>query len=369
MLYLGQASNYISKTTYHLFAHGTPKDSSSLISYLASHYNAPDTSIFLTNNGRSALCLGLKSFLKKGDAVVVNAFTCYAVIEAIRSAGLTPVFADIELTTLNYTPETLLSLLKSNKNIKAFIIQNTLGYPVDIRPFEKLKKDHHLLLIEDAAHCTSRLYPDGREIGTVGDIVAFSFGKGKSIDTITGGALLLHSTPIVPVSAPVKSPSFAQNFRARFYPFFGVFLRASIRLHLSRFVAGALLKLHFIERSADAPLDISRCLSHWQARLALEEFKKSKPTSTPLRRFYLVKNRDILLKKLRDSGYYFDEFWYESPISPKRYYKNIHFPESSCPNSIYASKHIINIPTWYSKSSLKSAESIIKHHIEEYQNE
>ena len=360
MIFLGEASNYIGKVAHHTFSLGFPHHSADLRAYLAGRYDADLKTISLTSNGRSALCLALKSLIPPNSEVVLNAFTCHAILVAIREAHCTPVFADIDEDTLHYSEKTLSSLLKSHKNIKAFIIQNSLGYPVDIRPFETLAKKNNLVMIEDMAHCAGRLYPDGRECGSVGDAACFSFGKGKSIDTITGGALLFHSTPVFPQPSPRRRPRFSANFRARLYPFFGVLLRASFKAKMNKILAGILLKLHLIERSADSPLDLSRRLAHWQSRLALESFEKLKPTKSPLREFVLVDNRDDILDDLRDSGYIFDEFWYEVPISPARYYSYSGFDESACPVATSVSKRILNLPTWYDEKYLKKARKIIK---------
>ncbi len=356
MIFLGEASNLKGKTLHHLFTHGRKKDSLVLKNYLLKTYGTKE--VFLTSNGRSALCLALKSLVPKNSEVVLNGFTCHAVLIAIKKAGCIPVYADIEKETLNYSPETLENLLKTHKNIKAFIIQNSLGNPVDIEKFEKIAKKYDLKLIEDLAHCAGRSYRDGRLIGSVGDASAFSFGKGKSIDTTTGGALIFHETPENLPKTPEKKPKFSQNFRARFYPIFGVFIRASFRTHTNKITAGLLLKLHLIERSADAPLDLSRRPAHWQSKLALEQFKNL--GKGPLREFCLVNNREELLKKLKKKGYYLDEIWYDVPVSPIRYYKNSGFNEKECPTATEVAKKIINLPTWIEKSKLKTAEKIIK---------
>lgn len=360
MLFLGEASNLKGRTLRHIFAIGTKKDSKNLELSLAKRYQASKENVFLTANGRSALCLVLKSLVKKDSKVVINGFTCHAVLEAVKSAGCTPVFADIEKATLNFTPKTLEDLVKKDKNIKAFVIQNTFGNPVDIQSFEKIAKKHNLVLIEDLAHCTGTFYPDGREVGSVGDAVALSFGKGKSLDTTTGGALIFKTTPERPPKKPEKRQKLAQTLRARFYPFFGVLLRASFRLHLNKFLAGGLLKLCLIERSADAPLDLASRPAHWQSKLVLKQLNELK--KTPLRTFDFVENREDLLKKLRKSGFVFDEFWYETPVAPARYYQKSGFDEELCPVATEVSKTIINLPTWYSKFDLKPALKIIEEH-------
>lgn len=361
MIFLGEASNYRGKILHHLLATGKESDANALKSYLSKRYKSENSSVALTVNGRSALCLALKSLVPPHSEVVVNAFTCHAVLVAIRGAKCIPVFADIEEKTLNYTPETLEKLLKHSHNIRAIIVQNTLGYPVDIRPFESLTKKYNLKLIEDLAHCASRIYPDGRECGTVGDATCLSFGKGKSIDTITGGTLILHNAN-KKIIFPSQKPRFADTFRARFYPVFGALLRALYHIHLNKPLAFLLQKLHFIERSADSPLDLTRRLSYWQSKLALESLKSSKPTKEPLRSFYLVNNREELLNSLRKSGYVFDEFWYEVPISPARYYPPAGFNESYYPVAASVSRRIINLPTWYEKDKLKTAKKLIEDH-------
>lgn len=361
MIFLGEASNLRGKTLKHLFAFGTKSDSNRLKSALATRYGSKEENVFLTANGRSALCLALKNLVSKGSEVVLNGLTCQAVVIAIKSAGCVPVFADIEEKDLNYSEKTLNSLLNSHKNVKAFIIQNSLGNPVDIRPFEKLAKEKNLVLIEDLAHCTGRKYPDGREIGTVGDVAALSFGKGKSIDTITGGALILKN-PVKPLKFQSSRQSLSRTLRARWYPFFGALLRACYKIHLNKPLVALLLKLHWIERSADAPLDLNSRLSHWQAKLALEQLNSLEKNPGPLREFELVENREELLKKLRKNGYIFDEIWYDVPVSPARYYKKSGFDEKSCPKTTEIAKKIINLPTWYKKEDLKTAKKIIKEH-------
>ena len=123
-----------------------------------------------------------------------------------------------------------------------------------------------------------------------------------------------------------------------------------------------LIKIHFVEKSADNKLDIKRKISKFEAKLAAEQFKSLK--NTPLREFCLVKNRDEVLKELKEAGYYFDGFWYERPVSPERYYKKTHFPEKDCPVAVEVSEKIINLPTYYSEKQLEKAREIIKKYSE-----
>ena len=381
MIFLGLASNYRAKDIWrHSFAVGSTKDYQSLEAALAKKYHSDLSRTSLIYSGRSAIALALKSFLasgrlQKGDHVAINAFTCHAVLEAIKYAGLEPVFVDLERAVNgeilpNYPAQSLDKLAKKDRRLRCFILQNTFGFPVDIRQFEKVKQAYGLLLLEDLAHCAGRKYPDGREIGTVGEATCLSFGKGKSLDTITGGAVILRDSSIrFPQNfdkASLKSRELAGGLssRASWYPFFAAIARGLAHLHLEKYWLGLLLKLKWIERSGDTRLLLDTTVTHWQAKLALRQLKSLK--NTQLREFFLVDDRTAVLRELRSHGARLEEFWYEVPIAPERYYSRVHFPEQSCPNAVFFASHVVNLPTWYTskrhQKQVTYARQIIKSH-------
>ena len=276
--FLGLAANYSRKERLaHTFAIGLEKDRRELKRYLQERYGGET---ILAKNGRSALAMALMAYFEPGDAVMVNGFTCYAVFEAIKYAKLKPVFVDIDTKDLNakFTEYDI----KQNDNIKGIIIQNTFGNPVDIESLEKFAKQHGLVIIEDLAHSAGIKYPDGREAGTVGAAAVFSFGKDKSIDTISGGAVVFrhpcYTTKGAPRFLPKKHepslrPKASDTLRARFYPLFGAVARGLSYVHLSSCWVNLLLKIHWIEKSADNKLDLERKISKFEAKVALRQFK------------------------------------------------------------------------------------------------
>ena len=140
---------------------------------------------------------------------------------------------------------------------------------------------------------------------------------------------------------------------------FAAMARTLSYIHLGGPFIRGLIKIHFVEKSADNKLDTKRKISKFEAKMAahrLQELESSKP----LREFYLVENRNQVLEKLKAAGYYFDGFWYEKPVSPERYYKKVHFPESDCPVALEVSEKIINFPTHYKEKDLERAKKIIE---------
>ena len=391
--YLGMAINYASgEWLKHLFTVGRKKDLNTLKRYLSQRYNGE---AMLCKNGRSALTLALKAYFKSGDEILVNGFTCYAVYEAVKAAGLKPIFVDIDKSTLNYNTHTLESAISGASRVRGIIVQNTLGNPVDIKAIEAFANEHELTIIEDLAHCAGVRYSDKREVGTVGAACALSFGKDKSIDTVSGGAVvfrgelssILGARPAGPSpraagatprtaalrtpsdlmkASPSKPPRPSDHLRARFYPMFGAMSRGLTYVGIGGALMRGLIKIHWVEKSADNKLDLERRLSKFEAKLALKQLKGLRQNGEPaLRDFYYVHDRDKVLKELQKKGYYFGGFWYEKPVSPLRYYKKVKFPEANCPNAVYAADHIINLPNYYTRRDLASARRIIKKYLEE----
>ena len=366
--FLGMAAEYSDWVWLkHLMTFGRKRDCKRLSTTLSERYGGEAV---LCKNGRSALALALKAYFRPGDAIAVNAFTCYAVYEAIKAARLKPVFVDISLGDLNFDVNVLAKTLSDYPQIRGIIVQNTLGNPVDIAKIERVAEKHNLIIIEDLAHCAGVRYPDGREAGTVGAASILSFGKDKSIDTISGGAVIFRSeipsTSKIRDSFPSKAPRLSDHLRAKFYPMFGVLCRKLTYIKLGGALMRFLVAIHWVEKSADNRLDTSRRLSKFEAKRALKQIERLKRTGMPtLREFCFVKNRAEVLAKLQKQGYYFGSFWYEKPVSPVRYYNKVNFPEEKCPNSVYAAEHILNIPTYYTKKDLSGAHKIIKNYLEE----
>ncbi len=388
MIFLGLASNYRAKSILkHTFALGRKKDYLALERELSNRYRAPLENTSLIYSGRSAISVALKSFIlsgkiEKGDFVAVNAFTCFAVIEAIKNAELVPVYVDLEKTESgeilpNYSAASLEALKKKNEKLKVFILQNTFGLPVNIESFLKVKEKYHLLLLEDLAHSVGRFYETSSgekiEIGTVGDATCLSFGKGKAIDTILGGAVILRNpdlslAKIVKKSLLLKTPV-SDSLRAAAYPLLAAIARGFAHLHLEKYWLGLLLKLKWIERSADTKLRELHTITPWQAKLALSQLTDPKLPTIPLREYYLVKDREIALEELESHGIRLEESWYEVPVSPRRYFNSLNFPTEACPNATFFAAHILNLPTWYHSSDKKHqselalAKRILKKHL------
>lgn len=367
--FLGQGSNIRGCAIWrHLFAFGTQHDADELTDFLAEHYRTLPSRVLLTSSGRAAITLALEAMnLPKHSCVIVNGFTCFAVVQAVRAAGLVPVYADISADSLHYPASEVERLVHSHK-VSAIIIQNTLGLPADYQGIVAVAQKHNLRIIEDLAHCTGLRYSNGAEMGTIGDATCLSFGKGKSIDTTTGGACIIMNRPFAEDSdghppvipdRPARRPRLSDSLRARWYPVFASIGRFFTRIHLERYYYGLMIRIHFITRAVDFPLDTHTRPSYWQCRLALRQIRATLAHARPIRTHTLVDDRDAFLASLEKNRCHFREIWYDVPVAPVRYYHDLHYPESDCPTAVEVSKHIINIPNYYDQESAKQISKIV----------
>jgi len=364
VIFLGQASNYSARQVLRqLFAWGTKKDSAALKRKLARKYDAKSEDVYLYHTGRSALAAAFQAVAPAGSGIIIPGLTCIAVVRAVRAAGCVPIFVDIDPQTLQYDWIALDKTLKVCYNASTIVAQNTLGLPLDMEKLEQVAHQYDLKIVEDLAHCAGRFYPDGREIGTVGVAAALSFGKGKAIDTMAGGALVLREKVKVEPVSPTKRPHWSDRWRERWYPVLGAIMRAGYHVGLGKVFTAIFLKLKWIQKSADAELNLDTRLTHWQAKLASRQLDHL--PSTPLREHKLISHRDELLKVLKVKGYYLDEIWYDTPVSPARYTAEAKFPESECPNTVKIAAEIINYPSWYSAEQLAP----VKYFVEQWQKE
>ena len=138
------------------------------------------------NSCTAALHLALEAIgLGPGDRVVTTPYTFAATAEVIRYFQATPVFVDVEPTTLNLDPAGLDAAMAG---AKAVIPVHVAGEPCRLAEIQAIAARHGAKVIEDAAHALpTRL--GGRLVGALSDVTCFSFYATKSLTTGEGGML------------------------------------------------------------------------------------------------------------------------------------------------------------------------------------
>lgn len=139
-------------------------------------------------NGTLAIDLALRSLnIGKDDEVIVTSRTFIASVSCIINAGATPVFADVDLETQNITAHTIETVI--SPRTKAIICVHLAGWPCDMDTIMSLAKQHKLYVIEDCAQAHGAKY-NGKSVGSIGDVGAWSFCQDKIMTTGGEGGML-----------------------------------------------------------------------------------------------------------------------------------------------------------------------------------
>jgi dTDP-4-amino-4,6-dideoxygalactose transaminase len=143
------------------------------------------------NSCTAALHLSLLAAgIGPGDEVVTTPLTFCATANVVIHAGATPVFADVDLTTMNLTPDS--AIAATTPRTRAWLPVHFAGRPVDTAGFRAEADRRGVRLIEDAAHCVEGV-SGGAKIGTTGDLTCFSFYATKNLTTGEGGMVTTAS--------------------------------------------------------------------------------------------------------------------------------------------------------------------------------
>lgn len=125
-----------------------------------------------------------------GDEVITTPYTFAATGNVIIHAGAKPVFVDVEPDTANIDPDRIADAISAKT--AAILPVHYAGQPAAMDAIIDLAEDHHLAVIEDAAHAIGATYC-GQMIGTIGDATCFSFYATKNMTTGEGGAVTTDS--------------------------------------------------------------------------------------------------------------------------------------------------------------------------------
>lgn len=132
----------------------------------------------------------IASDVKRGDEVITTPMTFAATANVIEHVGATPIFADVELSSMNIDPKEIEK--KVTKKTKAIIPVHIAGRPSKMDEILKIAKKYKLRVIEDAAHAFGAEF-HGKKIGNIGDLTAFSFYVTKNLVTGEGGMVTTNN--------------------------------------------------------------------------------------------------------------------------------------------------------------------------------
>jgi len=341
--------------------------------------------IFLYWKGRVALFAALTSMgVKKGDEVILPAYTCVVVPNAILYLGAIPIYVDISEDDYNLDISKLENAITSKT--KVIICQNTFGLSTNLEQILRIAKKNNIFTIEDCTHGFGGYY-DGKPNGSFCDAAYFSTQWNKPISTGIGGILLvnnkqlldgvikLESKKIKPTIVDTISLSLLLLSRKLFINKYSYYKMVNLYRILGKYkvVIGSSEGTEIT--SIEMPVKYFKDMSNIQMIIGtknivtLKEINERRKNNSIIYTHFLknngkkfvaekyfenhlflkypliVKNRDLFIERANKENIILGD-WFNSPIHPIK--KNLHlwqFEPELFPIAMEVSKKIVNLPT------------------------
>jgi perosamine synthetase len=145
------------------------------------------------SNGTAALSLSLAALgVEPGDEVIVPALGFIACALAPLHVLAVPVFVDVEPRGFNLDPDAVEAVI--TPRTRAILAVHLHGLPAAMDRVLALAARHGLDVIEDAAQAHGAAW-QGRPVGSIGRINAFSLNVSKNLPTCGEGGLITTDDP------------------------------------------------------------------------------------------------------------------------------------------------------------------------------
>jgi dTDP-4-amino-4,6-dideoxygalactose transaminase len=163
------------------------------------------------NSGTDALWLALRALdMPKDSIVLTTPFSFIASSSEVVALEAHPVFIDIDEETFNVDPKKMNAWLqehatmhegqaihtKTGRKIVGIITVDLFGQPADYVAIKAIADAWKLWIVEDAAQAIGA-HIEGKRVGNLGDITAFSFYPTKNLGAFGDGGCCSTNNPVL----------------------------------------------------------------------------------------------------------------------------------------------------------------------------
>jgi dTDP-4-amino-4,6-dideoxygalactose transaminase len=150
--------------------------------------------------------------IKEGDEVIVPSYTFVSTAVAFVRQGAKIIFTDSHSDRPGIDEDKIEALITSKT--KAIVPVHYAGVACDMDKIMALADKYNLLVIEDAAQAIDSYY-NGKPLGSIGHMAAFSFHETKNINSGEGGLLAINDDRFIKRSEIIweKGTNRAEFFR------------------------------------------------------------------------------------------------------------------------------------------------------------
>lgn len=303
------------------------------------------------NSCASALQLAMEASGITGE-VILPSMTMSASANAIVRAGARPVFVDVNPDTFTIDPDKVVTAI--TKQTSAIMPVHFAGLACNMQAIQKIAREHHLTIIEDAAESLGAMIRD-KKVGSYG-IGCFSFYPTKNITTGEGGMVTTNDLELKQRIDVLKAHGVSKS----------AYERESKRMQWERdsVVAGynfrmcdiqaalGLVQLRKVDRMNQARIDLA---GYYRKRLSSIPGIVFQQVPAGYRHVYQMlvvkldesrmKRRDKIVMKLREQGVG-ASVHFDPPVHTQTYYRKLPGAARNLPVTEKLCKQIVTLPIY-----------------------
>jgi dTDP-4-amino-4,6-dideoxygalactose transaminase len=265
------------------------------------------------NSATAGLHLALEALgIGPGDEVIVPTLTFTATAEVVRYLGGHPVMVDVDPDTLNIDVQAVAAAI--TPRTRAIIPVHFGGLACDMDPILALAAEHHLHVVEDAAHAFPTVYK-GALVGTLASVITvFSFYANKTMTTGEGGMVVTRDPQLAARIRLMRLHGISQDAFARYVSrtpaWFYEVVAPGFKYNLTDIAAAiGIQQLRKIDRFLARRVGLARSYTRALAELPLRLPAEAGPGASHAWHLYVVRlterariGRDELIGKLSERG-------------------------------------------------------------------
>lgn len=149
-----------------------------------------------------------------GDEIIVPAVTWPTTVTPVIQCGLTPVFADVNLSDLSFDYDKLSSKISSKT--RAIFVAHLLGFPANIAKIKEIISGRGIILLEDCCESQGAI-SNKVKVGNLGIAGTFSFYWGHHMTTVEGGMLCTNNEKLYNLFLLKRSHGLARELPLKYH--------------------------------------------------------------------------------------------------------------------------------------------------------
>lgn len=319
------------------------------------------------SNGTAALHLAaLAAGFTGGDEVIVSPITFAASANCVLYCGAKPVFADINPETYNIDPASIRKLI--TPRTKGIVAVDFTGQAVQLDEIRQIAEEHHLILIEDAAHAIGTKYK-GQPVGSIADMTCFSFHPVKTVTGGEGGAITTDREELYRKLLRLRTHGITRNQSEMVHPTDAKWYNEQVELgfnyRITDFQAALLIsQLNKLSRFSARRREIVKRYDEEFGKMPELVVQKEIPESDTTRHLYILRLNPERLTC--DRRQFFDALYAENvcpqvhymPVYYHSYYEKLGYQKGICPNAEKLYEEIMSIPLYFSLTDKEVEDTI-----------